>query len=64
MKEHLKRRIEYSKDTLPEEGTPEYDHVMQRLQQYEEANPNLKQDIKKKKTEAIKTWELQKSNGI
>ncbi len=64
MKEHIKRKIEYSKDALPEEGTPEYDSVIERLKEYEKQNPNLDKIIKRNKLEAIKTWELQSSNGI
>lgn len=64
MKEHIKRRIEYSKDVAPEEGTPEYVKVTKMIQQHELSNPNFKKDIKKKQAEAIKTWELQEANGI
>lgn len=64
MKEHLKRRIEYTRDSLPEEGTPEYNRVIERLKQHEQLNPDLQKEIKAKKIEAIKTWELQELNGI
>ena len=64
MKEHLKRRIENSKDLLPEKGTPEYNDVIKRLKKHEENNPNFQKSILKKKAEALKTWELQSANGI
>ena len=62
MKEHLKRRAEYAFDALPEEGTPEYENVIKQLQLCE--SPELKKEVKQKQTEALKTWELQASNGI
>lgn len=64
MKEHIKRRLEYSKDAIPEEGTPEYDSVIKRLEEERVKNPNLVKIVKRNKTEAIKTWELQEANGI
>lgn len=62
MKEHLKRRAEYTFGALPEEGTPEYENVIKQLQLRE--SPQLKKEIKKKHNEAVKTWELQAFNGI
>ena len=64
MKEHLKRRIEYSKDVFPEEGTPEYAYLTKRIQEHELMNPNFNKEIKNKHALAIKTWELQQANGI
>ena len=64
MKEHLKRRIEYSKDVFPEEGTPEYDYLTKRIQEQELINPNFNKEIKNKHAQALKTWELQQANGI
>jgi len=64
VKEHIKRRLEYSKDAIPEEGTPEYDSVIKRLEEERVKNPNLVKIVKRNKTEAIKTWELQEANGI
>lgn len=64
MKEHIKRRIEYSKNVFPEKGTPEYDSIVKIIQAHERENPNFKKEIKKIQGEAIKTWELQTANGI
>jgi hypothetical protein len=64
VKEHQKRRIEYSKDALPEKGTSEYDRIMKILEMEDQANPSLKKEIKKKHDEAVKTLELQGANGI
>lgn len=64
MKEHIKRRIEYSKNALPEKGSSEYDRIIEGLRIHEEDNPDFKKKIKQRQLEAIKRWELQESNGI
>lgn len=64
MKEHLKRRKEYSKDVFPEEGTVEHDYLVKKLEGYEQNNPNFKKQIRDKHAQAVKTWELQRANGI
>lgn len=64
MKQHIKRRIEYSKDVAPDEGTPEYESLQKFLTKYELENPGFKKAMKARKAEAIKTWELQEVNGI
>jgi hypothetical protein len=64
MKEHIKRRIEYSRDALPEEGTDEYKRVTRFHQKRIDENPELKRMLEEKFITAIKTLEVQNLNGI
>ena len=64
MQEHIKRRIEYSRDALPEEGTEEYERVTSFHKKRIEENPNLKKILDQKLKTATKTLEVQFLNGI
>jgi hypothetical protein len=64
VKEHIKRRIEYSKDALPNEGTPEYDMAIKYLEAQNKKYPDLESITKQKYKEAVKTLEIQCKNGI
>ncbi|WP_299156981.1 GIY-YIG nuclease family protein [uncultured Christiangramia sp.] len=64
MKEHLKRRFEYSKDALPEKGTDEYQKISKVLQKRIAENPELKKRNKKSFDKAFNTMKVQHSNGV
>lgn len=64
MKEHIKRRYEYSKGIIPEIGTSQFDRFKKAIQKYENENPHLRKEFQRTYSEAIKTWELQSANGI
>lgn len=64
MKEHLKRRAEYSKDAVPPEGTKEHDEVVKAHEERVRQNPELKKIFAEKFKIALSTLEIQSSNGI
>lgn len=64
MKEHLKRRIEYSKDAVPDDSTDEFKKVKVLHEQRMRENPALKKKLRDKFKKAINILELQDSNGV
>ncbi|WP_245910925.1 hypothetical protein [Nonlabens arenilitoris] len=64
MKEHIKRRIEYSKDAVPDESTEEFKKVKARHEQHMRENPALKKKLRDNLKKAVNTLELQDSNGV
>lgn len=64
MKEHLKRRIEYSKDAILFEDAPEYESIKKIHEERIRQNPKLKKLLREKFKTAISTLEVQILNGI
>ncbi|WP_298782689.1 GIY-YIG nuclease family protein [uncultured Polaribacter sp.] len=64
MKEHIKRRIEYSKDVVPDESTEEFKEVKALHEQRMRENPALKKKLRDNFKKAVNTLEIQDSNGI
>lgn len=64
MKEHLKRRFEYSKDAIPPVGSKEYEKVVRAHEERMTQNPELKKILGEKFKTALSTLEIQSVNGI
>ncbi|MBO9594133.1 MAG: hypothetical protein J7599_14600 [Niabella sp.] len=64
MKEHIKRRIEYSLGAIPAEGTREFEKLDQEYEKRIQKNPELKKKLQDNFKTAIATLEIQYSNGI
>lgn len=64
MKEHIKRRIEYSKDAVPDESSEAFTEVKALHEQSMRENPALKKKLRDNFKKAVNILEVQDLNGI
>jgi len=64
MKENIKRKIDFSIGAFPDIDTSAYKKISASIKNNYEKNPELKEYVDKKFDQTLKTWELQRANGI